>query len=150
MRKPMITIFSVGLVLVVSSLAWSGGPEMKPGKWEFTTTITMAMMPQPQTVTNVECYTKEQAQENPLAALLKEGPCQLVSQKVRGNRMDFEVACQGDMNVSSTGKGFFTTQGDTASGKMEVIMNMPEMANMEGQEMKMEQSWKGRRIGACD
>ena len=32
-------------------------------------------------------------------------------------------------------------------------MNMPEMANMpnmEGQEMKMVQSWQGRRIGACD
>ncbi len=54
MRKPMITIFSVCLVLLASSPVWSGGPEMA---------------------------------------------------------------------------------------------NMP---NMEGQEMKMEQSWEGRRIGACD
>ncbi len=65
-----------------------------------------------------------------MAALLKEGPCQLVSKKALGNRMDLEVACQDDMNVTSTGKGHFTTQGDTASGKMEVTMNMPEMANM--------------------
>ena len=104
-HKPMITIFSICLVLLAGSPVWSGGPEMKPGKWEFTTTITMSMMPAPQTVTNVECFTEEKAQEDPLAALLKEGPCQLVSKNVRGNRMDFEVACKGDMNVTSTGKG---------------------------------------------
>ncbi len=153
MSKPLALFFGACLMLLISSPAWSGGPEMNPGKWEFTTTITMPMMPQPQTITNIECFTQEQAQEDPLAALLKEGPCELVSKKVHGNRMDFEVACRGDMNVTSTGKGFFTTQGNTASGEMVVMMNMPEMANMpnmEGQEMKMEQSWKGRRIGACD
>lgn len=153
MYKLIVTIFSACLMLIVSSPAWSDGPSMKPGKWEFTTTITMPMMPQPQTMTNIECITKEQAREDPLGALLKEGMCDLVSKKVRGNRIDFEVACQGDMNVTSTGTGHFITKGNTASGEMEVIMNMPEMANvpnMKGQEMKMEQSWKGRRIGACD
>lgn len=153
MRKPIITILFICLMLLISSPVWSGGPTMKPGKWEFTTTITMPMMAQPQTMTNIECITQEQAQDDPLGALLKEGMCQLVSKKVRGNRIDFEVSCQSDKNVTSTGKGHFTTLGDTASGEMEVVMNMPKMANMpnmEGREMKMEQSWKGRRIGACD
>ena len=150
MTKTAATIL---LLMLTITAAWADGPQMKPGKWEFTSTISIPMMPEPQTITNVDCITEEESKKDPLAAVVEQGHCQVVNRQVAGSRIDFEVACQADKGITSTGKGYFTITGDTATGKMEVIMNMPEMPdlpNMKGQEMKMEQSWEGRRIGDCD
>ncbi|MFQ5852564.1 MAG: DUF3617 domain-containing protein [Candidatus Binatia bacterium] len=141
----------VSLSIVVT--AWAAGPLVKPGKWEFTIIINMPMMPQPQKKTETKCITAEKASRDPLAAILKEGQCKILSRKERGNSLDFELECSGDMNVKSKGKGRFTADGTTASGKMKITMNMPDMPNMPkmgGQGMTMTQEWEGKRLGNCD
>ena len=153
MTKTAATIFTILFLTLTITAAWADGPQLKPGKWEFTVTLTMPMMPDPQTITNVDCITEDQAGKDPLAALVEQGQCEVVDSTVQGNRMDFEVTCQADKGITSNGKGYFITEGDTATGKMEVTMSMPEMAdlpNMKGKEMKMEQAWDGRRLGDCD
>lgn len=150
MYKTAAMISSVCLMFFFSDPPSADGQDINPGQWKFTATLTMPMMPKPQTLSHVKCYTQEDVQQDPLTAMLEEGPCQLTRSEVQGNRMDFEVDCQGDMGVTSRGKGYFIADGNSASGKMEVTIDVPNMPDTGGQDMKMIQEWKGRRIGACD
>ncbi len=126
------------------------GPNIKPGKWEIKTTATMPMMPEAKVTTQTECITPEEASD-PLAAIIEEGTCKVLNKEENGNTLEFEVECEGEMGMKMNGKGLFTANGTTASGNMEMTMNMPaNMPQMGGQSMKMTQEWEGKRIGDCD
>lgn len=153
-----LTRIAVGCLvcLLPASAAISGGFDMKPGKWEFSNTVNMPMMGQPQTTTEVECITKEEV-ENPFAQMQDMGNCKVLHKKIHGNTMEFEFECnqQGSM---MQGKGRMTASGKTASGSMEMSMQIPGMENMPnlpnmpaaGQPMKMTTTWKGKYLGPCN
>ncbi len=120
---------------------------MNPGKWEFTTTVSMPMMKAPQVTTNTECVTKEEAERDPLANLTNIGKeCTITEKKMSGARLDYTMECNQQRMISK-GKGYFSSQGDTASGAMEMTMDMPGMPSGP---MIVKTSWQARRIGACD
>lgn len=148
MKKQIITA-CVCACLLLPAGGIAGGFDMNPGKWEFTTTVTMPMMPQPQTTTTTECITKEEAKQDPMANLVDEGKCKILNKKQYGNSLDFEMVCN-EGGVNTQGKGQFTTKGNTASGTLEMTMDMPEMPNMPAGPMTMKTSWQGKRIGACE
>jgi len=144
-----MTIGCCGLLLC-GGTAWAGGFDMKPGKWESTTTMTMPMMPTPTTMTNVQCVTEEQAQQDKLDLMLAEGRCEPLRTEEGDGRIDFEVRCQGDAGTAMTGTGYFEVHGDQASGAMEMTMAMPEMPSGGPHEMTIHQEWQARRLGPCD
>jgi hypothetical protein len=137
-------------LLLCSGAAWADGFAMKPGKWESTSIMTMPMMPEPMTVQDVRCVTEEQAQQDPLAMMLAKGQCQAVHAEEGKGRLEFEVTCQGDAGPPMTGIGHFETQGDRASGSMEMKMAMPAMGGDGPSEMTIHQQWEARRVGPCD
>ncbi len=125
------------------------GPNIKPGKWEIKTTVTMSMMPEAKVTTQTECITPEEASD-PLASIMEESTCKVLNKEESGNTLKFEVECEGEMGMKMNGKGRFTASGTTASGNMEMTMNMPQMGDQAIQNMKMTQEWEGKRIGNCD
>lgn len=151
MKKVFVALIVTIAMLFFAKVVMAEGPDLKPGKWEFTTTVTMPMMPEAKVTTQTECITPEEANSDPLAAMIEEGTCKVLNKEEHGNTIEFEVECQGEMGMKSRGKGYFTANGTTASGKMEVTMNIPQnIPQMGGQSMKMTQEWEGRRIGDCD
>ncbi len=125
---------------------------MNPGKWEFTTTMTMPMLPAPQVTTDTECITEEDARRDPINDLLSDGNCRMLKKKQSRNSMTFEMECNNE-GVTSKGRGQFSSNGNSASGSMDMTMEMPDMpamANMPAGSMKIQTTWRGKRIGACD
>ena len=148
MKRKIITACTCAcLLLPVSSMA--ANFDMNPGKWEFTTTMTMPMMPQPQVTTMTQCVTEEEAKQDPMADLVDNGNCKILNREMKGSSLSFEMECN-QQGMVTKGKGQFTTKGDTASGTIEMTMDMPEMPNMPAGPMTMNTSWQGKRIGACD
>ena len=138
------------LLLPLSTMA--GDFDMDHGKWEFTTTLTMPMFPQPQVTTTTECITEEEAKQDPMTNLINDGSCTILNKKKSGSTLDFAMECN-EGGITSRGKGQFTARGKTASGFMEMTMDMPAMPNMPDMPtgpMKMTTSWTGKRIGACE
>ena len=128
----------------------AAGFDMNPGKWEFTTTVTMPMLPQPQISTMTECITEEEAKQDPLKDLVDEGSCRVTNKKIEGNTFHFEMNCTQEGGMVTKGKGQFSAKGDNASGSIEMTMDMPQMPNMPAGPMTMNTSWQGKRIGSCD
>ena len=148
MKKKIITACACAcLLLPVGSIAAEF--DMNAGKWEFTTTLTMPMLPQPQVTTMTECVTEEEAKQDPMADLVDDGNCKILNRKVQGSSLSFDMECN-QQGMVTRGKGQFTTKGDTASGSIEMTMDMPEMPNMPAGPMTMNTSWQGKRIGVCD
>ena len=151
MMKKVFAVLIVAMVpLLFAKAILAEGPKVKPGKWEIKTTVTMPMMPEAKVTTQTECITPEEASD-PLASIMEEGTCKVLNKKESGNTIEFEVECEGDMGMKMNGNGSFTANGTTASGNMEMTMNMPQdMPQMGGQSMKMTQEWEGKWIGNCD
>ena len=160
MRTSVTIVALVAVSALLASEAMADGPNLTPGKWQFDTTVEMSMMPQPKTQSDTKCITKEEAEADPLAAIIEEGRCKVLSQKKTSNSLEFEIECEGDpkMNMKMRGNGVFTGNGDSASGKMDMVMDMPKMPEMPemqgmpqmGGKMTMNQTWTGKRLGDCD
>jgi hypothetical protein len=147
MKKASVIFALIVASLLTVQLALAEGPELEPGKWQFTTTMHTPMMGKPQVITDTECITEEEAKKDPLASMIEEGNCKVLKKEISGDTVEFEVECQGEMDVKSKGKGHFTSDGTTMTGEMEITMDMPKMG---GKTMTMTQKWEGKRLGDCD
>lgn len=151
MKNLSITVCTCACLLLPAA-GMAAKFDMNPGKWEFTTTMTMPMLPQPRTTTSTECITEEEAKQDPLADLIDDDNCKILNKKIKGSSLEFEMECN-EGGMTTRGKGLFTAQKNTASGTIEMIMEMPEMPNMPNMPsgpMTMKTSWQGKRIGACE
>ena len=138
---------SLLVALVISSagaeVLADDGPTLKPGKWEFTTTTEVPMLPEPKTTTKTECVKEEKT--DPLAAFSKTEDCKVTDRTVKGNSMKWKVECgKGEDAPKVKGSGELTAGDTKVEGKMEMI------SNLGGQEMKFKSSWTGKRLGDCD
>ncbi len=150
MKKVFAVLIATIVLLLFAKAVLAEGTNIKPGKWEIKTTVTMPMMPEAKVTTQTECITPEEA-SYPLAAIIEDSTCKVLNKEENGNTLEFELECEGEMGMKMNGKGHFTANGTTASGKMEMTMNMPQnIPQMDGQSMKMTQEWEGKRIGNCD
>jgi hypothetical protein len=143
--KLVISVFvAIAIVSVGAGRALAGdGPTLKPGKWEFTTTTEVPMLPEPKTTTKTECVKEEKT--DPLAAFTKTEDCKVTDRTVNGNSMKWKVECgKGDDSPKVEGSGELTAGDTNVEGKMEMV------SNLGGQEMRFKSSWKGKRLGDCD
>ena len=132
--------------LLLPTAAMADSFTMNPGKWEFTTSMTMPMFPKPQITTTTDCITEEEATKDPISDLVNDGNCRILNRKKKGNRLSFEMECRNE-GTTSRGKGHFISKGNSASGSMEMTIKMPQMP---AGTMTMKTSWQGKRIGACN
>lgn len=151
MKNKSITV-CIAACLLLPAGSFAASFDMNPGKWEFTTTTNMPMLGEPQVDTTTECITEEEAKKDPMKDLVDDGNCKILNKKMNGSSLEFEMECAHE-GVVTRGKGHFTGKGDSASGSIEMTMDMPQMPNMPNMPagpMTMTTSWQGKRIGACD
>ncbi len=143
--KKLFAVLIVAIVpLLFANVVSAESMNIKPGKWQYKITSRSPMMPDAQVMTDTKCITAEEAKSDPLTTLLEDNVCKVLSKEQSGNTIKFELECEAGMGNKMRGNGVFTANGTTASGKMEMTMNMGD------QSMKMTQEWEGKRIGNCD
>ncbi len=76
-------------VLSSAACALADGPQLTPGKWKFDSTIVMSMMGgEPKTQSETKCVTKEEAEKDPLAAIVEQGRCKVLSRETSGDSLN--------------------------------------------------------------
>src|ERR1700737_4955910 len=112
MKTPVNPALMVSLALgLLATKLSAAGPNLKPGLWEITTTMempgtTMAMPP----MTRTQCYTKKDVQDAKRVApggIRQDQNCALKDRKMTGNKMTWNILCQGKPAGSGTGGTVF-------------------------------------------
>lgn len=141
MRDAIFWVVTLVLLLGAGSL---GATEMKvkPGKWEFVSTTTMAMMGAPRSHTNTQCLSESGVSPNTLMKDMAQG-CELLDANTSKSAMSWKVRCQQE-GGEMTGEGQVSSTGETLQGGMNMKMSF------NGQAMDMSVEWAGKHVGACD
>jgi len=139
----LCVVISSLTVMFFSVSAIAEGVSIDPGNWEMTSTITMTMMPQPQTTTVMGCIKEPEL--NPEDFNMDEdNPCNISEVAIDGDTASWSINCPTEGGAVMEGKWEFTSAGDSISGSGTMSMDYA------GQEMGFEMSWAGKRIGDCD
>jgi hypothetical protein len=135
-----VQLSGIVFVLALSLTAQVQGPDIKPGKWEFTTQTEMAGMPNMAIppVTYTQCVTAESFVPQSDAA---SNECEIGDVVVEGNAVSWKIICSGQSGQME-GTGTVTYTGDTLEGTMDLVIA--------GTEMHVKNTIKGRRLGDCD
>ena len=131
----------VATVFAMSPVFAEGIP-VEPGLWSVTTTVTMPMLPAPQTNTMEECFTEEMIDMDDMSTEDMDPDCAFNQARVDGNTMEWTIDCPvegGTMQAEWSA----TSEGDSVEGSGTMTMNMA------GQTMNMSMTWAGKRIGDC-
>lgn len=120
--------------------AGADGVPIEPGLWEIESTTEHSMMPQPQTRTRTECI--EDSELRPDFFDDPSGECRVVESSVDGPRMTWTLVCTTDAG-EMRGAGQLVAEGEELRGSMTMDMEV------QGQRMRMEHRWEGRRLGPC-
>jgi hypothetical protein len=143
MKSRSIVLFAMGLSLAGPVTA--ADPNIKPGMWETTSTMTMksAQFPMPpHTQTVSECVTEEKVSEGQ-AFLEQDGDCTVSRKDLRADGMDYTMTCMRGEEGTLTMNASMRFNGDTMSGSIEGNMESPMG------EMIMNMELSGRRTGSC-
>ena len=133
----MVLALSAGTALAGDSV------NMKPGKWEISTTMQMPGMPagmSGMSMTHTQCLKGDDPiPEDPNPA--QQGKCETQDVQVKGDTVSWKIVCNSDQG-KMTSIGWITYKGTTFNGEVK--------AQIPGQNMEMTSVMKGRRIGECD
>jgi hypothetical protein len=138
---------AVAAIFAVSVAALAQDPR-RDGRWEMTTTMEMAGVPQkmaPMTVT--QCITKEQASDP--QKLLQPPPqrggqqsdCKMTDYKSSGNKITYSMKCTTPQEM--------TMQGEVTYGEGTMSAVMKSTLARGGQTMEMTTRTTGKRLGDC-
>jgi hypothetical protein len=159
--RTIVALFAFATALSANPAA-ADGPKFNAGKWQFDSRIVTTRVPEPKEETQTRCITEEQAKGDPLSTFASLGNCRIVSRKESTGSIEFAVDCGGQtdqkLEMRIHGTGLINGDGDTASGKMDLIFETPQAPDMSevpsmpqlGGKMTLNQSWTGKRIGECD
>ncbi len=139
MKNVAIILF---ILVALGIVCCSSGPNMKEGKWQITSEISMKGIPMKMpAMSHEQCLTKKDM--IPQNGQKDQGECTISDQKTSGDSVSWKVTCK-NANVESTSDGTITYKGDTFNG----IINM----TMSGGPMTMTGTTTitGKYLGSCD
>jgi hypothetical protein len=138
-RLTVATLF-LGLSLSLSAET----PNLNPGLWEYTNTMSFeSEFPIPdQTDTTTDCLTEDQIREGDAFFDDMDG-CETTTRNMRRDGMDFVLECQAPDGTSVTMTADMEFNGDTASGTITGDMETPMGP------MKMTIEMQSRRVSDC-
>ena len=130
------------LFIVLSALSLPAAAQtMEPGQWQFTSTITSSLLPQPQVSTSTQCVSKEDASD-PTRFTGKDqaANCKVTPGTRSSDSYSWTVSCP-DQNMRGAGKATF--------GRGAIDSEMQMTVEMGGQKMEMQTRTAGRLQGPC-
>lgn len=114
---------------------------MQPGEWEFTSTMTGAMFPKPQSATVKQCVSKEDAADpTRFASQDKSQGCTVKPGAKTADSYQWEIACPAQ---GLTGSGTVRHTPTTMNAEMKMVMTM------QGGKSEMNSKVSGRFLGPC-
>ena len=129
----------------VSVAAVAEEPNINPGMWETTSTVTIQSeqfpIP-PRTDTSSECVTAEKIAEGQ-AFLDDNEDCEFTNKDMRADGMDYTMTCTSPEGGSVTMDASMKFDGDSMSGTIDGDMEFPMGI------MKMNVEMSGTRTGDC-
>ena len=137
-------ILVTAILATLSTHALAAGLSVEPGLWSITTTVSIPMMPAPQTMTVEECMADEILDPEEMSDGDLDPNCDYVLDTLDGNTMAWSIDCPVEGGGQMHAEWTATSNGDSVEGQGEMTMEM------QGQVMNMSMSWVGERIGACD
>ena len=140
----ILTVLTGFAAISIALLAQADGVSVNPGQWEMTSTITMSMMPQPQTNTVTECIREPELDPEDFN-MDENNPCDIADVSVNDDTASWSINCpsQGG-RPAMNGKWEFTSSGDSISGSGSMS------ADFGGQKMNLGMTWTGKRVGDCE
>ena len=130
------------LFIVLSALSLPAAAQtMEPGQWQFTSTITSSLLPQPQVSTSTQCVSKEDASD-PTRFTGKDqaANCKVTPGTRSSDSYSWTVSCP-DQNMRGAGRATFSRGAIDSEMQMTVEMG--------GQKMEMQTRTAGRLQGPC-
>jgi hypothetical protein len=139
----MIRSFTLlGILLLAVPAAHADGLSIEPGMWEMTSTMQMPMLPQPRVTTVKECMDKSELSMDELVGEGMDPACTFGMNQLSGDTMSWTIDCPVDGGTMH-GEWEATSHGDSVTGGGLMTMSV------QSQNMEMNMSWEGRRVGAC-
>jgi hypothetical protein len=140
-KSVLTVLFFTLFLLSLSAHGDAAGPDVKEGKWEITTEIKIAGMPEgmgPGSFVTTKCLAGDNAV--PLESLEKSGQdCSIEDVRTDGNTVRWKIRCSSEQGEIS-GEGKLTYRGETFEGQMNLTTPGGDMT----------QKMKGRYVGACE
>ena len=133
--RSLLLVACLGLVLPAQAFAM----KLDPGQWEFELTATNTMAPDAQKKTTQQCV--KEPEMTPQQFMQEAQGCQISDAENSDSAMKWKLTCgpAGEMKGDAT----FTSTGSTVQGSMRMGMSI------QGQNVSMEQTWSGKRVGDC-
>lgn len=138
MRFLFLSIVSLSTCILISS---AQSQQMRPGKWEVTSTSEMTGMPMQMKIPPVTfslCVDKQIPDKPPIAA---DKSCKFSNYKLSGEVATWKMDCGGHGKMS--GEGSIQFKGDTYTGSSILTMSMGGMS------VQMKNNYSGKRLGEC-
>ena len=130
------------MLVLVSFQAAAEGMTVEPGTWQMTSTVNMPMLSTPKVTTTTECI--EEGEISPESMTEGMDPsCVFDTREIADNTMSWSLDCDTAQGKTH-GEWEATSHGDTLSGEGVITISVA------GQEMAMNMSWEGERIGPCE
>lgn len=138
-----MTTRTVLFALLAAASLPAAAQNMRPGQWQFTTTMTSPAMQQPQVGTISKCLSKSDA-DDPVSFMGGDqaAGCDVTRGESAPGSYSWTVACQ-KQGVSGTGKAWFGPE------KIESEIRMTIALKEGGQTMEMTNRTLGRYLGPC-
>jgi hypothetical protein len=137
------TLLFALVVLVAAPAARGDGVAVEPGLWEMTTTMTMPMLPEPQTVTSTDCVEDAVLDVDEMNGEGLDPECTLDVSQPDERTIRWVMDCPVEGGGSSHAEWQVTSSGDAVDGSGTIRMTVI------GQEMSMDAAFSGRRVGDC-
>ena len=131
------------ILLAAAVEARADGIPVEPGLWEMTSTISMPMLPQPQTNTMTECFANGEISVDDVGSQEMDPGCTFETSQLDGATMAWSFDCPLEGGGTSHGAWQATSHGDRVEGSGKITMTM------QGQNMEMTMTWQGKRVGDC-
>lgn len=141
--KPALSLAAAALL--ASAAATAEDPNINPGMWETTSTVTIESeqfpIP-PRTDTSSECVTREKIEDGQ-AFLDDNEDCEFTNKDMRADGMDYSMTCTSPDGGAVTMDASMKFNGDSMSGNISGQLESP----MGVMNMKVEMA--GTRTGDC-
>jgi len=135
----------IAAVLSASATSAQEAPNVTPGMWETTSTVTIQSeqfpIP-PRTETTTECVTAEKIQEGQ-AFLENDENCEYTQKDLRSDGMDYVMSCTSPDGGQITMNASMEFAGDTMTGTITGDIESPMGM------MQMNVELDGKRTGDC-
>lgn len=139
---PLARIPLAALTALAATATFAAPPNMAPGLWEITTRTEMPGMPMAMPAQTIRHCFRASDLKDTRDSLPVDKECRIEDLSQSGNAVSWKMSCKTG-GGSMRGEGRITHDGQSYSGTVSL------RGRVEGQDVAMNSTYSGRRVGDC-